>query len=217
MIPFVLGGIALAAVGYKVLKYCDEEGCSLDNKVSDTGKKDNSENGKNNKNSLHGNIFSDLEEVLRRVKGSSYSIDESFVFQKESHEDTILTCIMKEMGKEAYLCSCSNMLDKAYEISEFYTKSIERLLERDIDIKSVSKVEKKMLKYAFKFYNEIQTLLSQTLVDEEGTVTISSSKAFLLYEKVIAKHKMKISFFRSGIENYTLFFTAPENKVLNTA
>jgi len=63
----------------------------------------------------------------------------------------------------------------------------------------------------------MQTLLDLTLVDEEGIVTISSSKAFLLYEEVIAKHKMKISFFRSGIENYTLFFTAPENKVLNTA
>ena len=91
---------------------------------------------------------------------------------------------------------------------------MERLLSSPIGYE-FSKVEKKILKHAFKFYNIMQTLLAKTFVDKEGRVVIVTSEAFSLYEKVVAKHKMKISFFRIGEENYSLFFTAPDKNEIS--
>jgi len=140
------------------------------------------------KHALQEEILFDLGNVLRRVDGSEYSIDASMV-----HD--IASCEVKE----DYLRAYSDMLSKAHELSEFYVQRIENLLAQNRDINSFSKVEKMMLKYAFMFYNETQDLLP-------------SPKAFLLYAQIIEKHTMKASFFRMGQENYTLYFTAPENK-----
>jgi len=178
----VIWGVIVLAVGYSVLKYCVKKGCFGNNTVPQT----------ETKHALHKEILFDLGNVLRRVDGSEYSIDATI-------EPDTASCVVKERKKEDYLRAYSDMLSKAHELSAFYVQRIENLLAQNRDIHSFSKVEKMMLKYAFMFYNETQDLLP-------------SPKAFLLYAQVIEKHTMKASFFRMGQENYTLYFTAPENK-----
>jgi len=207
MLPFVLGGIAIAAVGYVLKEYSDKEGFPWDESTSPKDEQKKAEDVTSSTKQSYQEALLELGKLLKIMEeGKEIDIFTSYAQapQKEIPEEMI-----EKIGEEEYIRSCTDMLVKVEEIAEYYQHSILKLFSPPVGEK-LSKVEVKMIKYAFKFYRAMQELLPLTYVDEEGNVTITSKEAFLRYEKVIIKHKMKISFFRVAEHNYTLFLTASE-------
>jgi len=207
MLPFVLGGIAIAAVGYALKEYCEEEGSTLDKPVVLKDEQKKADDVTTSTKHAYQEALLELGKLLKIMEeGKEIDIFTSYAQapQKEIPKEMI-----EKIGEEEYIRSCTDMLVKVEEIAEYYHHSILKLFSPPIGEK-LSKVEMKIIKYAFKFYRAMQELLPLTYVDEEGNVTITSKEVFLRYEKVIIKHKMKISFFRVAEHNYTLFLTASE-------
>ena len=207
MLPIVLGGIALAAAGYALKEYCEEEGSSSDKSTSHKDEQKKAQDVTNSAKHAYQEALLELGKLLKIMEGGK-EID-IFTSYVQAPQKKIPSEMTEKIGEEAYIHSCTDMLVKVEEIAMYYHYSLLKLFSPPVGRK-FSKVEMKMIKYAFKFYYAMQELLPQTYVDKEGRVTITTKEAFLRYEKVIIKHKMKISFFRVAEHNYTLFLTAPE-------
>jgi len=208
MLPIVLGGIAIAAAGYALKEYCDAEGCPWDE--SEPSKEEN-ENNKENTPYLkpaYKEALYELGKLLRLMERGKH-VDIFASYYEETPQKELPKELIEKVGEDAYFDACSGMVEKVHEIALFYHDRILRLIDSSQE-QGFSKTDKKMLSYAFKFYNAMHVLLPQTSEDNKGRVFIATKEAFVRYEKVVIKHKMKISFFRVAECNYTLFLTTPE-------
>lgn len=165
MLPLVLGGIALATVGYKVLEDGDQEGCPWDEKESSSSSR------------LRTHIFEELQkqkvdlvnDKLLKLQGLLFKIEHSdkkltFIdtlnFKEEKLEEEYLTddIVMYAKKHKHLLEDTKYLVDSYIELSEILVTTNTKYL-------SYSKLEKRVIKRAYKVTNIAQKLLSLNILD----------------------------------------------------
>lgn len=191
MLPFVLGGMALAAVGYGVKEYCDSEGCPWDEVPSSelTNKKNIFQSLNFKKRTIYEERFKLLQDYLSTIKNLKdmpldvweNTLTEDELDDSESDSEIIL-----------YVEIYSEVLRDCDRIFETYIQKCESLLEASSDYKDYIKDDKKALKKMYKFMNEAQGVFSLKLLDDNKTVSIDTIISLRKYKELAEKKHEKI-------------------------
>lgn len=189
MLPLVLGGIALAAVGYGVKEYCEEEGCPSDenNTSSRPSPNERFDSFQKNRVSLHSEELQRLRVLLMKVThtDAKYVLDDVVSFKKEKlnggllYEDVALYMGMYEAS-----------IRKATRLADDYIVNIETMLDFSCDYADYGKPEKKIIKKAYKLINATQKLLVLPLLDKDDMLNIEIIKPLKAYEYFLEKYKV---------------------------
>ncbi len=161
MLPLVLGGIALAAVGYGVKEFCESEGCPWDAEVS----KESSKTSKNifekieeRKRELHEEVLSQFKEyLLATVHKKQWKFEEPTVLTYEKFSQNQIPKDVKLYAK-MYL----EMLE---DISLDFRYISQVLKEKSKPYKNFTKEQKKLVKNAYKLFNLSYEFFALKLLD----------------------------------------------------
>ena len=165
MIPLVLGGIALAVVGYGVKEYCEEEGCPWDEKVSCTPSlptKVTLSSLHEIKTSLHDDKLLKLRVQLLKIEQSDDNL--RFKDTVNMHKEALVYSELEDDVK-VYMSRYKKLLDKSSDLIDVYADGIETLMEENTQYESYTKTEKKLVKKAYKIVNMTQKLLGLRLLE----------------------------------------------------
>lgn len=167
MLPLVLGGIALAAVGYGVKEYCESEGCFCDGEVtlkSSPSSEEIFDTIEQNKRLLH-------EALLKRLKTALVSVapkkEEKLSVLEEVHYEHFSSTKMPEDVK-LYAKQYASLIDKALVEVHLTSQNLSVLKEKDTPYKQLSKEEKQQVKEAVKLFNLTCEILALRLLDKEA-------------------------------------------------
>ena len=172
MIPLVLGGIALAAVGYGLKEYCDSEGCPWDEET-DTNLKSKSddvklrfENFHSTKVSLYKDFFVENLQLLAQVKNMK-SIKLKYItatFPKELHETIDDNVADMLTASEEILLYVKDLLRSS-------AREMNAILEHSTDYTTYTKEEQLLFINAYKLLKLTGKLCHTSLVIEEGSLS----------------------------------------------
>ena len=194
MIPLVLGGIALATVGYGVKKYCEADGKGCDtltdtlldfsDKMEDLeeklGFKDysfkRSSSGSTQsdnlldvvhrfKNEIYSGSIVPFVELLERVK--HYDVDE-LLYKEQIFNEEFAENLTDENKTD--LSQYSFILKKAYDKLLSLVSILQETIEEKEDYKLFSKTEKRTLQKASAYAKIITDLLAVKIVKKSGKV-----------------------------------------------
>ncbi len=209
MIPLVLGGIALATVGYGVKKYCEADGKGCDaltdtlldfsDKMEDLEEKlgfndysfKRSSSGSTQsdnlldavhrfKNEIYSGSIVPFVELLERVK--HYDVDE-FSYKEQSFKQEFEENLTDENKTD--LSQYSYVLKKAYEKLLDLASILQETAEEKGDYRLFSKTEKRTLQKALAYAKIITDLLVVKIVKKSGKVNKN-----LEYEVLMATKRM---------------------------
>jgi len=193
MLPLVLGGIALAAVGYGVKEYCESEGCPWD----DEPQRETS-TPVNVFEALHKQKVELFESKLVKFKKLLLKIehetkksdfeDETYIYEEKlaAHE--------LEDDVKLYATSYKNVLHTSAHLVERYVATLELVLSKQIPYKNLATAEKKFIKKSYKLTHTIQRLVSIRLLDKK----VLNISAIALLKKL----KAKLEDFETGYKIY---------------
>ncbi len=188
MIPLVLGGIALAAVGYGVKEYCESEGCPWDDNISHTPPKPRNifTDLHRVKTTLHKERLVKLRALLLIVENTDekHILDDSVSLMEEKLENAALSEDVK-----LYADIYKNVLSDASNVINTYADEIEVLLEISTKYENYEKSQKKLVKKAHKLINETQVLLSHQLVDNKSEIITETVIVIIDYRKMLEKYR----------------------------
>ena len=169
MIPLVLGGIALAAVGYGLKEYCEEEGCPWDNEVRTRPSR--SEAPVNTFEELHKDkvaLYEDRLLGLRVQLLNIENVDKKLAFKNTVNiVDEKLSETVIEDDVMVYAELFTDTLNKSSRLLESASEKIDDLVDNNTKYETYSKAEKKLVKKAYKIVNVSQKLLGLVLLDNE--------------------------------------------------
>jgi len=163
MLPLVLGGIALAAVGYGVKEYCESEGCPWDEEPSHTPI--------NIFESLHQQKLELSERKLLHLKQLLWKMEN--IDKKLQLMDVVIIEHEKLLSSELeddvklYSDMYSNILTSSVRLVDGYAHTVEALLAKETDYNHLNKSEKKCVKKAYKVVNTIEKLIGLRLLDDK--------------------------------------------------
>jgi len=166
MLPLVLGGIALAAVGYGVKEYCESEGCPWDEppkKEPDTPV-NLFESLHEQKLELSRHTLLHIKQLLWKLKNADKKLHFTDIVIIE-HEK-LLTSELEEDVK-LYASMYAQILKKSVRLVGCYAESLEVLLLKETDYNMLDKSEKKFVKKSYKVVNTIEKLLGLRLLDDK--------------------------------------------------
>ena len=188
MLPLVLGGIALAAVGYGVKEYCEENGCPWDDEVSYTPPKPSNffADLHREKITLHEEALPKLRALLLRVDNTDEKLilDDAVSLDEEKLENEAL----KEDVK-LYADIYKNVLSDASGVLNAYADEIEILLEISTKYENYNKSQKNLVKKVYKLINVTQVLLAHRLVDDKSEIITETVVVIIDYRKMFEKYR----------------------------
>ncbi len=189
MLPLVLGGIALAAVGYGVKEFCESEGCPSDENDTSSRPSPNErfDSFQKSRVALHGEELQRLRVLLMKVTHTDekYVLDDAVSFQKEKLKEGVLY-----EDVELYMGMCKASIAKATRLADDYIVNIETMLYFSCDYADYGKPEKKIIKKAYKLINATQKLLVLPLLDKDDRLNIDIIKPLKAYEYFLEKYKV---------------------------
>jgi len=166
MLPLVLGGIALAAVGYGVKEYCESEGCPWydEEEIRSHTPTNIFESLHKQKLALYENKLLKLRVLLLKLEG----VDEKLQFKDtvNIYEET-LSSYNTEEDVKLYADRYRRVLDTSVMLVEINTNALEMLLDEKTHYKHLSKLEKKFVKEVYKVVNNVQKLLGLKILDQK--------------------------------------------------
>ena len=145
MLPLVLGGIALAAVGYGVKEFCESEDCPWDENDTSSRPSPNErfDSFQKSRVALHADELQRLRELLMKVTyaDAKYVLDDAVSFKKEKlHGGVLYEDVALYMGM--YEAS----IRRAIRLADDYIVNIETILDVSCDYADYGKPEKKSSK-----------------------------------------------------------------------
>ena len=203
MLPFVLGGIALAAVGYGVKEYCESEGCPWDEDDTSSKERNAFESFYTSKMHLYRGRFEELRTILLKVEHTDFVVDEEFTLLEEKLSSSKIT---EEMKVQINLHE--EMLDYSSNVLGKYVSILAKFVNSSTDYEQYDKSQKKLVKRAFKVLGSVQNLLSLRLLDANGEVNVKSIVKLREFKSLMYKQEQKIdAALRQNVMNYTMFLT----------
>ena len=190
MLPLVLGGIALAAVGYGVKEFCESEGCPWDEASSSTRTKKKNVFKKLHKRkmTIYDTNFKTLKEHLSQIKNlKELPLDiEEKAPTKEKLDHSDVTGEVK-----VYVEQYIDILRDANSVLVIYVKKVEEIMHTSLDYREYSKKDKKFLKKLYRFMKEMQDVLSLKLLDDNNTMCVDSIVSLREYREIVRKRYEK--------------------------
>ena len=172
MLPLVLGGIAMAAVGYGVKELCENEGCPWDQEATPLqfSAEEDFARLQKDKVSLHKVQLAKLRELLMRIAHveEQSMLDDRTSVKKEKLEEGVL-----EEDVALYMEMHERSIRRATRIANAYISELTTLLKTSCDYQDYSKAERKSIKKACKLINQTQKLLVLPLLDEEDKLNVA--------------------------------------------
>jgi len=165
MLPLVLGGIALATVGYGVKEYCESEGCPWD--APPERKPDAPVNVFETLHQMKKEIYEEKLLKLSVLLSQFKSVDEKFKLT-----DIVLINEEKlslheiEDDVKLYAHMYIGVLKTSANLLDVYVTTLETLLTKEVHYNRLDKSEKKCIKKAYKTANTIQKLLGLRLLND---------------------------------------------------
>jgi len=164
MLPLVLGGIALAAVGYGVKEYCESEGCPWDEEVESKLDKEVNvfELLQKQKTALYENKLLKLRVLLLQIE----NVDERLKFKDtvKIHEEKLSDNELED-DVELYVSMYKDMLNLSSDLFDSYIHIVEDILTSKTKYESLDKSERKIVKQAYKVVNTGQKLVGLRVLD----------------------------------------------------
>jgi len=145
MLPFVLGGIALAAVGYGVKEYCESEGCPWDEDDTSSKERNAFESFYTSKMHLYRGRFEELRTILLKVEHTDFVVEEGFTPVEEKLSSSKVTEEMK-----VQIALHGEMLAYSGKILSHYISVLIKLLESSTDYEKYDKSQKRLVKRALR-------------------------------------------------------------------
>ena len=188
MLPLVLGGIAMAAVGYGVKELCESEGCPWDKEATPLqfSAEEDFAGLQKNKVSLHKVQLTKLGELLVRIAhvNEQSMLDDRISIKKEKLEASVL-----EEDVALYMGMYEGSIRKATRIANAYISELTTLLETSCNYQDYSKAERKSIKKACKLINQTQKLLVLPLLDEEDKLNVAIIHPLKAYKVFLEKYE----------------------------
>jgi hypothetical protein len=167
MLPLVLGGIALAAVGYGVKEYCENEGCPWDDSIDYTP----STPATNTFKSLHEKKLLLYENNLLQLRVLLLKVEK--VDEKLKFNDTV-NIVEEKLSEEEveedvklYAGMYEEILDTSSYLLDDFIGIVKMILSKEIKYSNFNKSEQKVLKKAYKTVNSVQKLLGLKLLNDK--------------------------------------------------
>jgi len=193
MIPLVLGGIALAVVGYGLKEYCEEEECPWDEKTNTNFKTKSDdvklrfENFHKTKVNLYKDLFIENLQLLVQVKNMK-SIKLKYItatFPKELHETIDDNVADMLTASEEILLYIKDLLRSS-------AREMNAILKHSTDYSTYTKEEQIIFSKTYKLLKLTSKLCHTPLVTEKG---ILSEKYEIQMVKLFAfvKESLKIN------------------------
>jgi len=171
MLPLVLGGIALAAVGYGVKEFCESEGCPWDEEEVFV-RKDDFETLYEKKKEVYAKCYLPLVKYVDELQGKENLIPEEPEF---IHKEVSGRSMHTEVSH--YIKSYSHLLDTFAQMLKDTEASLRNLEEHEKKAETV-KQAKKLLKKS-------KRLLALALLDEHEEVSLKSIAMIRKYKKFV--------------------------------
>ncbi|MEA2047775.1 MAG: hypothetical protein U9O64_04930 [Campylobacterota bacterium] len=167
MLPLVLGGIALAAVGYGLKEYCESEGCPWDEEENTLSRSDevrtDFETFHKIKIELYKDYFVDSVQLLSQVENMpSKNLKQiTATFSKELHDS--INNDVAEM-----LTASKEVLLYVQDILMVSVRNMQNILEESTDYRSYSKEEQEVFMNGQKLLKLTGKLCHTPLVGKDG-------------------------------------------------
>jgi hypothetical protein len=190
MLPLVLGGIALAAVGYGVKEYCESEGCPWDEEPERTytAPVNLFESLHQKKLALSEHKLPKLIELLLQFE----DVDKNFQFKyiTEIYKETLLQSELED-DVRLYANMYIKTVHTSASLADSYIYALEVLLAKETHYHRLDTVEKKLIKRVYKVVNNIQKLLGLRLLEGKAlnVATVPTLKKLQAKLDVLATHK----------------------------
>ena len=181
MLPLVLGGIALAAVGYGLKEYCEEEGCPWDEPYDarDFGTKENS-------------CADDLHDIKLQFYEALHFAYFPVVSQLEGYKSKPLKYPYASFKKENYpkdneqvemlACKAADTFGAATVALKNHSKKLEYIMLTKTDYSDFLVEEKALLASADALVRGVSKLCHKMMFDKEENICSKYVKRFMLRE-----------------------------------
>ncbi len=190
MLRLVLGGIALAAVGYGVKEYCESEGCPWDEEPERTYSAPVNlfESIHKQKLELYEHKLHNLKVLLLKFENTNEKLQ--FKDSINIHEEKLLQSELEDDVK-LYANMYMQALKTSVRLVESYSDDLKVLLTTETDYSRLNKSEKKLIKSVYGVVNSVQKLLALRLLDGKvlNVSVVPTLKKLTSKLDVLAKHK----------------------------
>jgi uncharacterized protein YicC (UPF0701 family) len=190
MLPLVLGGIALAAVGYGMKEYCESEGCPWDEEPERTytAPVNLFESLHQKKLELYEHKLRKLRELVLQFEG----VDKKLQLKDTAniYEETLLQSELEDDVK-LYANMYMQTVHTSTSLVDTYIYTLEVLLTKEKHYHRLDTLEKKLIKRVYRVVNNVQKLLALRLLDGKtlNVATITTLKKLQEKLDVLATHK----------------------------
>ncbi len=186
MLPAVLGGVALAAVGYGIKKYCEEEGCFLDedekNRFSNSLNSDDAEleadilrEFKNVKLSLYKTTIRETEYALAEIHNLPREVRPPM---QELNSDGELTHIEPTEENQKTIQGFCNILQKAKDVQDMFLQRLDAVLLKSSDYGKFAADEKEKVQDVLILNQAIYEATQLPMTFDDATINRTVKRAF---------------------------------------
>jgi hypothetical protein len=199
MLPLVLGGIALAAVGYGMKEYCESEGCPWDEEPERTytAPVNLFESLHQKKLELYEHKLRKLRELVLQFEG----VDKKLQLKDTAtiYEETLLQSELED-DVRLYANMYMQTVHTSASLVDTYIYTLEVLLATEKHYHRLDTLEKKLIKRVYRVVNNVQKLLGLRLLEDKALNVATVPTLKKLQEKldVLATHKI---YKMTGVKN----------------
>ena len=183
MLPVVLGGIALAAVGYGVKEFCESEGCFESHSTDTTPALTAMERLHATQQRIGAEVLSRAVGLLDRIKHRKGELPDLSVWVTPPIPS-------KEPSSEVNetISHCEQALEELSSLLSASLEEVERIVAVSEDYAALSKPARKQIDKAVKLTRRLYRYGSAPLVKDSGHLTPEASKLL----KKLKKHSHNI-------------------------
>ncbi|OHD96448.1 MAG: hypothetical protein A3E21_07420 [Sulfurimonas sp. RIFCSPHIGHO2_12_FULL_36_9] len=184
MLPVILGGVALAAVGYGIKKYCEDEKCFLDEDMHysfvDVSKKATSETDiceelNHVKLLLHKTTIRETEYALAEINNLPSEVRPPM---KEPNSDGELTHIEPTEENQKTIQMFCDILLKAKDVQDVFLQELDVVLIQSSDYSEFTADEKEKVHTVLILYKTIQEAMQLPMTFDDVTINRTVKRAF---------------------------------------
>lgn len=178
----LIGGITLAAVGYGLKKYCDEEGCFEEKEQRFVSDLLGDESEKKNKLtelyqlkvSIYSDVFSEFNRLLSEIYNRETHPEKyaKIAFKKEVSQDDSPSAEILTRADE-FITALRN----AKILFEINIEDLQKIVTQSTDFYTYSQQDKELIDNMFSHANIIGELCHTKIIREDGGVTEESQEA----------------------------------------
>ncbi|MCX6075657.1 MAG: hypothetical protein NTW78_02075 [Campylobacterales bacterium] len=178
----LIGGITLAAVGYGLKKYCDEEGCFEEKEqrlITDLLGEESEKKNKLTelhqlKISVYSDVFSEFNSLFSEINNIEQRIEKygKIAFKKEVSQDDSPSAEILTRADE-FITALRN----AKILFEINIEDLQKIVTQSTDFYTYSQQDKELIDNMFSHANIIGELCHTKIISEDGGVTEESQEA----------------------------------------